>query len=126
MYTHQLIKRRGGSGVDQRVHVASGHVGDEPVPPVRKEFAGDDLRLLFLDGFYQDGSEIGVGDRLVAVGVTLLLVIIWDSETVPIESDLALTLATLPAILLGLVSALHWMPGTKRLVVVDSRALSHS
>jgi hypothetical protein len=31
-----------GDGVDQRVHVTSGHVGDESVPPVRKEFAGDD------------------------------------------------------------------------------------
>ena len=31
-----------GDGGDQRVHVASGHVGDESVPLVRKEFAGDD------------------------------------------------------------------------------------
>ena len=31
-----------GDGVDQRVHVASGHVGDEPVAPVREELACDD------------------------------------------------------------------------------------
>ena len=41
-YSIRHDRRVVGDGVDQRVHVASGHVGDEPVAPVRKEFAGDD------------------------------------------------------------------------------------
>ncbi len=53
-YAIRHDRRVVGDGVDQRVHVASGHVGDEPVAPVREQLAGDDalvFRPALLVGF---------------------------------------------------------------------------